>query len=410
MDRKQFYYSRGGFIDKIVGPYMDASLIPTKGDKIYQYDLTNSQLNCIENSDDIMIVFGDNYVSVKNNKGHLIYGNRLGGSGFSAYLYDHLYNPRRDKDMSSLSEAAKLATDAISGMTSAINSYYSPTTTLDYAGYSNSGYGTINEAIKAVEAEVNMYDYSLSTAISNHNELEKQLEKTALAVKKLKDKTTKPMENDEKENKNMKGFNFDFGTCENNNVRLSMYGLAIKNGAGEWVSYNPKSHEIINVDIFNMENGGKYLFKMPVGIKQIKEGDIVVHNKVPMFVTNINPDGKSFEVVDAREGECKTIIPTKNMFGFDVITKVVSLFGAFMDAPTADQPFGNMLPFLMLNDKEVDPMMAFMLMNQQNDGNMDFMSNPMMMYMLMKDNKSIDPMMFVAMGMMNNKTIEKEKM
>ena len=406
MDRKQFYYSYDGFMDEIAGPYLNTSLFPCKGDKIYQYDLTNSQLNCIENSDDIIVVFDDNYISVKNNKGNLIYGNRLDGSGFGAYLYDHLYNPRRDKDMSSLSDAAKLATDAISGMTSAVNSYYSPTTTLDYAGYSNSGYGTINEAIKAVEAEVNMYDYSLSTAtaISNHNELEKQLEKTALAVKKLKDRTTKPMENDEKENKNMKGFNFDFGTCENNNVRLSMYGLAIKNGAGEWVSYNPKSHEIINVDIFNMENGGKYLFKMPVGIKQIKEGDIVVHNKVPMFVTNINPDGKSFEVVDAREGECKTIIPTKNMFGFDVITKVVSLFGAFMDAPTADQPFGNMLPFLMLNDKEVDPMMAFMLMNQQNDGNMDFMSNPMMMYMLMKDNKSIDPMMFVAMGMMNNKT------
>ena len=35
----------------------------------------------------------------------------------------------------------KLATDAISGMTSAVNSYYSPTTTLDYAGYANTGYG-----------------------------------------------------------------------------------------------------------------------------------------------------------------------------------------------------------------------------------------------------------------------------
>ena len=416
MDRKQFYYSYDGFMDEIAGPYLNTSLFPCKGDKIYQYDLTNSQLNCIENSDDIMVVFDDNYISVKNNKGNLIYGNELGGSGFGAYLYDHLYTPRRDKDMSNLNDAAKVVTDAISGMTAAVNGYYSPTTRLDHTGYISGG-GTINEAIEAVKAStdaiIGEYDYSLSTATaisSNHNELEKQLEKTALAVKKLKDKTTKPMENDEKENKNMKGFNFDFGTCENNNVRLSMYGLAIKNGAGEWVSYNPKSHEIINVDIFNMENGGKYLFKMPVGIKQIKEGDIVVHNKVPMFVTNINPDGKSFEVVDAREGECKTIIPTKNMFGFDVITKVVSLFGAFMDAPTADQPFGNMLPFLMLNDKEVDPMMAFMLMNQQNDGNMDFMSNPMMMYMLMKDNKSIDPMMFVAMGMMNNKTIEKEKM
>jgi hypothetical protein len=177
-----------------------------------------------------------------------------------------------------------------------------------------------------------------------------------------------------------------------------MYGMAIKNTAGEWVSYNPEAGEIINVDIFNMEDGGKYLFKMPVGIKEVAVGDIIGHNKVPMFVTNIIDGGKAFDVIDAREGECKKVIPTKNMFGFDVMTKIVSLFDAFMGSPTADQPFGNMLPFLMMGDGKVDPMMAFMLMNQQNGTNM--MNNPMMMYFMMKDSKDIDPMMFMMMGNM----------
>lgn len=186
----------------------------------------------------------------------------------------------------------------------------------------------------------------------------------------------------------MKGINFDFGPC-GNTVRLSMYGMAIQNISGEWVSYNPDSREIINVDVFNMADGGKYMYKMPVAIADVKEGDIVIHNRVPMFVTAINENG-TFEVTDVRAGETKNIIPTRNMFGFNFMTKVVSLFGAFTNAPTADQPFGNMLPFLMMNgenDKDIDPMMFMFMMNQGGNTGM----NPMMWYFMFKDNKDIDP-------------------
>ena len=209
-----------------------------------------------------------------------------------------------------------------------------------------------------------------------------------------------------KENKNkceenntmMKGINFDFGPC-GNTVRLSMYGMAIQNVSGEWVSYNPDSREIINVDVFNMADGGKYMYKMPVAIADVKEGDIVIHNRVPMFVTAINENG-TFEVTDVRAGETKNIIPTRNMFGFNFMTKVVSLFGAFTDAPTADQPFGNMLPFLMMGDnKDIDPMMMFFMMNQ---GGTNVMANPMMMYFMMKDNKDFDPMMMFMMMNQNH--------
>ena len=190
----------------------------------------------------------------------------------------------------------------------------------------------------------------------------------------------------EENNTMMKGINFDFGPC-GNTVRLSMYGMAIQNISGEWVSYNPDSREIINVDVFNMADGGKYMYKMPVAIADVKEGDIVIHNRVPMFVTAINENG-TFEVTDVRAGETKNIIPTRNMFGFNFMTKVVSMFGAFANAPTADQPFGNMLPFLMMGEnKDIDSMMMFMMMNQGGNTGM----NPMMWYFMFKDNKDIDP-------------------
>ena len=213
------------------------------------------------------------------------------------------------------------------------------------------------------------------------NEIQKKVDKA--------EKTECVKENDTM----MKGINFDFGPC-GNTVRLSMYGMAIQNISGEWVSYNPDSREIINVDVFNMADGGKYMYKMPVAIADVKEGDIVIHNRVPMFVTAINENG-TFEVTDVRAGETKNIIPTRNMFGFNFMTKVVSLFGAFTDAPTADQPFGNMLPFLMMGEnKDIDPMMMFFMMGQ---GGTNVMANPMMMYFMMKDNKDFDPMMLMFM-------------
>lgn len=198
-----------------------------------------------------------------------------------------------------------------------------------------------------------------------------------------------------KENKEMKGFNFDFGPCTNDNVRMSMYGLAIQNNAGVWVSYN--NGQVIDVDVMNFD-GRQYMFKMPVAIKDIKVGDAVIHNRVPMFVTSVEG---GVHVVDIRAGEAKTIVPTTNMFGFNFITKIVSMFDAFGAAPTADQPFGNMLPFMLMGDnKDIDPMMMFMMMNQDKDG-FD-MSNPMMLYFMFGKDGTKSNDMLPLMMMMNN--------
>lgn len=213
------------------------------------------------------------------------------------------------------------------------------------------------------------------------------------------------MNKKEKENDNMKGFNFDFGPCTNDNVRMSMYGVAVKNAAGTYVSYNPKTKEIVDVDILNFD-GAKYMYKVPVALSQVAIGDIVIHNRKPMFVVDADLPGKNLTVVDVCAGEQKTVIPTVNMFGFNFITKIASLFDMCGGANTAsaEQPFGNMLPLLMLNgeNKDIDPMMMAMLMipGSMADGRM--FSNPLMLYALMGGDKKIDPMMLFAMsGMMN---------
>lgn len=201
----------------------------------------------------------------------------------------------------------------------------------------------------------------------------------------------------EKENVIMKGLNFDFGPCTGDRVRISMYGIAIQNVSGTWVSYDPKSESVIDVDIFNFADAAKYMFKMPVAIKDIAVGDVIVHNKVPVFVTDVT-DG-NITVIDIRAGEKKEIIPTKSMFGFDFVTKVVSLFNAVGAAPTPDQPFGNMLPFLMLNGengKDIDPMMLMLMMQNQGGDASTLFNNPMMLYCMMKnEDNDILPMMFL---------------
>lgn len=194
-------------------------------------------------------------------------------------------------------------------------------------------------------------------------------------------------DNFNKEKKNMKSmFNFDFGPCDSENLRMSFYGIAVKNTAGVWVSYVPSEGKIMDVDIMNFASKN-FLYKMPVAITDVNVGDVVVHNRVPVFVTKVNEN--SFSVVDVRAGENKDVIPTTNMFGFNFMTKVVSVLNmaGVNTAPSAAQPFGNALPFLMMMDDNasMEDVLPLMMMS----GGMGQM-NPMMMYFLMSQSNGSD--------------------
>ena len=186
---------------------------------------------------------------------------------------------------------------------------------------------------------------------------------------------------DNKKGKNdMKNvFNFDFGPVESECIRMSMYGLAVKNVDGVFVSYDAAAGRLVDVDILNF-NGNKFLYKMPVAIKDVKVGDIIVHMRRPVFVTDVQQN--SITAVDPHDGEMKTVLLTRSPFGFDFATKVVNFLGDFT-AATPDNPFGNMWMFMMMddnNDNNKSNLLPLMMMAQ---GNVNM--NPMMMYMMMQD-------------------------
>lgn len=208
---------------------------------------------------------------------------------------------------------------------------------------------------------------------------------------------SEPTKEEEDNKMNNKIFNFDFGPIKSDNVRMSMYGLAVKNRSGNYVAWDKASESIMNVDILNF-NGDGLMYKIPVPIKDIKDGDIIIHNRVPMFVAEVYE--KTLGVIDVYSGEKKNIILSKSPFGFDFATKVVSImdFGAMNgDAPSEDNPFGNMWPLLMLNDSgSIDPMALALMCAGKGDG-----ANPMMMYAFMAskgNNDNLLPLMLMMNG------------
>ena len=314
--------------------------------------------------------------------------------GFGRFLYDNYFKEEVINNMSSISVTNKSAS------TTATVTNTTADTTLN--GYFNSGITISSDPGNNIKVDNygNAY-WSDGTAVDTYATSVSKVDSCDICYHKNKcdscyyAKKANENKNDEGEKTKMKGFNFDFGPCTNDQVRMSMYGLAIKNASGEWVSYN--DGQVVNVDVLNFD-GAKYMFKMPVAVKDIAVGDIVIHNRVPMFVESVE---NGIHVVDIRAGEKKEILPTTNMFGFNFVTKIVSMFNAFQSSPTPDQPFGNMLPFLMLNGEDgkamdSDTMLMFMMMQNQS-GSANIFANPMMLYFLMKDKSGNDILPWMLM-------------
>lgn len=183
---------------------------------------------------------------------------------------------------------------------------------------------------------------------------------------------------------------------------MSMYGLAIKNKTGNYVSYDATTDSIIDVDVFQFD-GSKFIYKIPAAVNSIKVGDVVVHQGAPCFVKSL-PDSimNTLNVVDVYASEQKEIILPKSIYGFHYCTKVINLMEGIFSPMVADEsnPFGNMLPFMLMNNNggKMDDMLPLMLMmNQNGSGNTNMFANPMMMYMLVT-NKDIDPMIMLMMN------------
>lgn len=245
--------------------------------------------------------------------------------------------------------------------------------------------------IISTKADIDYVNSSLSTISTATNKTSDALKALENSVIQYIDPIGKVNLNDEviefknrKEENNM--FNFDFGPCDKTNVKMSMYGFAVKDVNGNWVSYDKKAGNI--VDVSNLTFGdGKYFYKMPVAIKDVKPGDLIIHEKRPMFVEDVDEKVGPI-VVDVVSAERKNILPPVSPFGFNFLIKIVSLMdmGGMGTEASADNPFGNPMMFLLMGDNgfdKLDPMMMLALMGGMG-GNMKDM-NPMMLALMLSN-------------------------
>ena len=216
--------------------------------------------------------------------------------------------------------------------------------------------------------------------------------------------------NKEREENNM--FNFDFGVYKASNIKFSPYGLAVYNpGAHKYVAYDKKEKGVIDVDILNF-SADNMMYKVPVAISKVAEGDIILHSGVPMIVTKVfEKTENKIKAIDPAAAEEKTILPIKSPFKFDFVTKIVSVIDFGNADASVDSPFGNLLPFLMMGDnKNLDPMVTAMMLSGGNF-DFDFNANPFMWLMFAGDKGKTDTSSLLPMMMfMNqNKTVKESK-
>lgn len=191
----------------------------------------------------------------------------------------------------------------------------------------------------------------------------------------------------EEKSMNMKKLmgDFMFGKVDTNTIKYSFNGIAFK--AEDGVTYNVYNADgtITNVSDMVMDIP---VFAMPVSKAQLAVGDVILHpaDRTPLIVKE-NAE-TAIIAVEPKSNEIKTFAPKKSIFGFDFYTKIMTPMDMFGGAnANADNPFGNMLPFLMMGDGNTDmsTMLMFTMMNGANGGSMDMSS---MLPFLMLSNKN----------------------
>ena len=190
--------------------------------------------------------------------------------------------------------------------------------------------------------------------------------------------------------------NMKFGKLETNDIKYSMKGIAFKTTDGDYVCYNP---DFTFTNVANMVMDIP-IFAMPVSKDQIKVGDVIKHNDAWVIVNDVA--SSEIKVAKPWTKEIVSVIPETSIFGFSFYTKVINPFENFGTTATTDNPFGNILPLMLMSGGDTkNSNDMFMMMLALGGGKIDF-NNPMMMYMLMGDKGNTNDMLMMMMLSGNN--------
>lgn len=198
--------------------------------------------------------------------------------------------------------------------------------------------------------------------------------------------------------KNLMG-NAKFGKLDDANIKYSFNGIAFRDAYSNYNTYNDGKLTNVSDMVIDVP-----VFAMPVPFTQIEIGDVILHpmRGNALIVQNIGDN--AIDAIEPYTNELKTLVPVKSIFGFDFYTKIISLADGFGANANVDNPFGNILPFLMFGDGKMDKdtMLMFAMMNGGNGfGDM----NTMLPFLLMSkggDNDALSTLML--MNMFKNQT------
>lgn len=195
----------------------------------------------------------------------------------------------------------------------------------------------------------------------------------------------------------------DFYCGPATDVKMSIYGPAFRavSSGGEkirdtYVAYHDGDYIDVCDGILDIDNCA---YVMPIAAKSVKKGDFVRNCGTWLRVTSITNETIEGENVYTRN--IVKVRPTKNMFGFNFYSKLMTF--DIMGSTSEDNPFGNLLPLILLGNKDskMNDMLPLMFMNKDFD-----MSNPMMMYLLANKNDANSNLMTI---MMMSQFMNKEK-
>ena len=222
-------------------------------------------------------------------------------------------------------------------------------------------------------------------------------------------------ENNNNNNNNERGNNMfknvmkDFYCGPATDVKMSIYGpafRAISEGGDRLSETYVAYHKSEYIDVMDgLLDIGNCAYVMPVAAKAVKKGDFIRHCGGWVRILSIKEDTIEGENVNTR-----TIIkirPTKNMFGFNFYSKLITF--DIMNGTSEDNPFGNILPMLLLGGGSTNKMKDILPLMMMTNKDFD-MSNPMMMYFLMnKEGGNNDFLPIMMMGQLMNKKNEEEE-
>lgn len=189
--------------------------------------------------------------------------------------------------------------------------------------------------------------------------------------------------------------NMQFGKIETEEIKYSFKGIAYKTNDDTYVCYDVATEELTDVNqmVFDIP-----IMVMPLAKKDLKVGDIIQHNNQFVIVKEIKD--KSIDAIKPNVQEIVQIIPSKSIFGFDFYSKVVNIFENISTDANQDNPFGNMLPMLMMSSKEDNDMNSMLPMLMMT--NSSHMNTMLPLMMMGGDNKDMMST-FMMMQMLNKK-------